>query len=72
MTGSGCQCFQTKDPARTRCGDNIILGNVCSPCLGDAECAAKYPGVAGVFCATGGGVNCPCAGSGFCMAPCRS
>jgi hypothetical protein len=68
--GSGCQCFNTKNPSATRCGDNVRLGGGCSTCNSDADCAAEYPEVRGVFCANGGGIYCSCATSGFCMAPC--
>lgn len=71
--GSDCQCFQSKNPARTRCGTNVILGNgACGDCTSDVECAAIHPQVPGVFCANGLGMNCPCppTGGGFCMAPC--
>lgn len=69
--GPGCQCFQSKNPVRTRCGTNDILGNVCSACVSDADCAAAYPNIPGVFCGNSTGGNCSCAAnSGFCMAPC--
>ena len=70
VAGSGCQCFQTKNPARTRCGDNDRLGS-CGGCVNDADCATDYPRIPGVFCAEGFGTFCPCAAGGrFCMAPC--
>ena len=70
VAGSGCQCFQTKNPARTRCGDNDQLGS-CGGCVNDADCATEYPRIPGVFCAEGFGTFCPCAAGGrFCMAPC--
>lgn len=69
--GSGCQCFQSKNPARTRCGTNVPLAGGCEPCAADGVCMARYPNIPGVFCAEANGPQCGCSPSqGFCMAPC--
>ncbi len=65
--GSDCQCFQTAEN-KTRCGNNVILGNDCSTCVTDANCAVDYPGVRGAFCAVFVGQNC--GNCNVCMAPC--
>lgn len=65
--GSDCQCFQTT-ANETRCGTNVVLGNRCSTCVTDANCAADYPRVPGVFCGNGIGPNC--GNCKWCMAPC--
>lgn len=71
-SGGDCQCYTTMDN-ETRCG--ISTDNqTCGRCINDAQCAAIYPGIPGVFCANQTQANCGCSPGlpGVCMAPCPS
>jgi hypothetical protein len=60
-----CHCHTTMSN-QTRCGERLPLTE-CETCVNDAECAAFFPAVPGVFCVKPTGTCC----GGACFAPCR-
>jgi hypothetical protein len=56
-----------------RCGTPIptITPVDCGLCSTDADCAIRFPGVVGAFCAANASAPCSCAaGQNLCVAPC--
>lgn len=71
--GSGCFCFATNSGG-TRCGSNELLDGptgICNVCNTDADCAAIYTDIPGVFC-TAGSDGAPCGCQRTCQIPCPS
>jgi hypothetical protein len=69
--GFRCSCVTTMD-GQTRCANFDAL-SVCNTCTSDAQCAASFPAIPGVFCAKGLDRFCDCeTGQNRCMAPCPS